>query len=378
MNEKELREIKRRFNPEKSNISVIRGCLVNEKNEIVTQFSQSLALSNEDETQNLLSLLKKTLSGSLGANLIDIAFDTDDVVSGKEHGLLMKLKKSQLKDDEAVTEFFTNAVSTLHFESNYVILLANDKYDVFNYTSDGNREEDSSSSYSYIICAACPIKLTKPALSFTSSDNAFHNIAASSIVCAPSLGFLFPAFDDRRENIYNALMYTRDITRQYSEFISHIFKSTAPMPAAVQKVTFSSCLAETVAEECDFEVVKAVHSQINEMIEQHKTIKDDEPLVMTKETLKDVLTNGGVSEEKVEKFGEKFDEEFGENTLLPPKNLVSVKNFELITPDVTIKVNPERADLVSTQVINGVEYILIRASEGVEVNGVNISIKAKE
>jgi len=147
------------------------------------------------------------------------------------------------------------------------------------------------------------------------------------------------------------------------------------MPAAVQKQTFGSCLAETVAEECDFEVLKSVHSQINEMIEEHKNTKDSEPLVMTKETLKDVLLSGGVSEEKVEKFGEKFEEEFGANTPLPPKNLINTKKFELTLPDVTINVNPERSDLITTQVINGIEYILIRAQEGVEVNGVNINIK---
>ena len=375
MNERELREIKRRFNPDKSNISAIKGCLVNEKREIVTKFSQSVALSGAEETEELLSVMKKVLTGSLGANLIDIAFDTDDTINGDEHGLLTALKTSGLCDENALDEFYHRAAEVIHIDGNFVILLANDKYDVFNYSGDGQREEESSSTYNYIVCAICPIKLTKPALSFQSYDNAFHTLAANSVVSRPENGFLFPAFDDRRENIYNALFYTRDITADNTEFVSRIFKSKPPMPAAVQKQTFGSCLAETVAEECDFEVLKSVHSQINEMIEEHKNTKDSEPLVMTKETLKDVLLSGGVSEEKVEKFGEKFEEEFGANTPLPPKNLINTKKFELTLPDVTINVNPERSDLITTQVINGVEYILIRAQEGVEVNGVNINIK---
>lgn len=375
MNEKELREIKRRFNPEKTNISCIKGCLVNEKREIVTQFSQSIALSSQEETENLLSVMKKSLSGALGANLVDIAFATNDVVSGEEHGLLMRLKKSELKDEEALSEFFRRAAETISIDSNYCILLASDKYDVFDYSADGVREEDSSSTYSYIVCAVCPIKLTKPMLSYMSQDNAFHNIGANSVVTAPVLGFLFPAFDDRRENIYNALYYTRDITSENPDFVNRIFKCSLPMPAAIQKQTFGTCLAEAVAEECDFEVIKSVHTQISEMIEENKCAKSQEPLTMTKETLKDVLISGGVSSEKAEKFGEKFDAEFGENTPLPPNNIISTKTFELVTPDVVIKVNPERSDLVSTQVINGVEYIMIRAQEGVEVNGVNIKIK---
>ena len=50
------------------------------------------------------------------------------------------------------------------------------------------------------------------------------------------------------------------------------------------------------------------------------------------------------------------------------------KQLEVKTPDVTIKVNPERSDLVETRVIDGARYILIRAEEGVEVNGVQIHI----
>ena len=42
--------------------------------------------------------------------------------------------------------------------------------------------------------------------------------------------------------------------------------------------------------------------------------------------------------------------------------------------DVVIKVNPERADLVETRVIDGVKYIMIRADSGVELNGLNVEI----
>ena len=73
-------------------------------------------------------------------------------------------------------------------------------------------------------------------------------------------------------------------------------------------------------------------------------------------------------------FAEKYDEEFGEETALPPQNLINPRQFEVRTPEVTIRVNPERTDLVETRVIDGVKYILIRADSGVEVNGVSIHI----
>ena len=51
------------------------------------------------------------------------------------------------------------------------------------------------------------------------------------------------------------------------------------------------------------------------------------------------------------------------------------KRVELKTADVTIKVNPDRSDLVQTRVLNGVKYILVRVEEGVELNGVPVQIQ---
>ena len=72
MNEKEIAEIRRRFRPDKSNIERIRGCYVNDQREIVSEFSQSLGLMPQQESEELLAILKKTLSGTVGKNLINI------------------------------------------------------------------------------------------------------------------------------------------------------------------------------------------------------------------------------------------------------------------------------------------------------------------
>jgi hypothetical protein len=87
------------------------------------------------------------------------------------------------------------------------------------------------------------------------------------------------------------------------------------------------------------------------------------------------LENCGVEEKGIAEFKKAFDRDFGANAELAPKNVVNTGRFELKAPDVTIKVSPEHTDLVSTQVINGVNYILIRAEAGVEVNGVDIFVE---
>ena len=353
----------------------MRGCYVNEKREIISEFDQSLTLSRQEDAEKLLNVLRKTLSGTAGKNLLDIEFDTRQVVEGEEHRLLMALRDSRLGDQEAVHALFQRVIASLDLEGNYLILLAHDTYDVPYRSKDGMRQEDASDQvFSYILCSICPVKLTKDALSYYIQENQFHSVAADWVVAPPEVGFLFPAFDDRSTNLYNALYYTRDISESHPDLVEALFKSPVPMPAAVQKETFQSILGDTLEEECRYDVVQAVHDELCGMIAAHKESKEEEPLVISKVTVKQVLHECGVSPEHVERFEEQYDQQFGPEADLPPRNIVDSKQLEVKTPDVTIKVNPERSDLVETRVIDGARYILIRAEEGVEVNGVQIHI----
>ncbi len=372
MNEKEIGELRRRITPDKTSIQRIRGCYVTEQREVLSTFNSTLAMLNEIETEELLAIIKKTLSGTLGKNLIDLEFSTHQVVSGEEHKLLSDIRNSTLENDEAVDALYKKIIDTVHIEGSYLILLAGDKYDVFSYGGDGSKDEDSATVFSYFLCSVCPIKLTKPALSYYGDE--FHSVAANSVIANPELGFMFPAFDDRAANIYGALLYTRNTTDSQDEFIDSVFKSEPPMPAEVQKETFEAILSDTVADECNMEVVQAVHEKICTMVDEHKAAREREPLMISKATVKNVLTDCGVAEEKITAFDEKFDASFGQGAEVPPKNIINIKQFEVKTPDVVIKVNPERPDLIKTEIIDGTKYIMIRAENDVTVNGVNINI----
>ena len=375
MNEKEIAELRRRFRQDKSSITHVRGCYVNENREIISEFDQSLTLSRQEDAEKILAVLRKTLSGAVGRNLLDIEFDTRQVVEGDEHRLLMALRDSRLADQEAVHALFRRVIASLDLAGNYLILLAYDAYDVPYRSKDGQRQDDASDQESTnILCAVCPVKLTKDALSCYIQENRFRSVEADWVVAAPEVGFLFPAFDDRATNLYNALYYTRDISQSHPDFVDALFKSQVPMPAAVQKETFQSILGDTLEEECRYEVVQAVHDELCGMIAAPKESNEEDPLVVSKVTVKRVLHECGVSPDHVERFEEQYDRQFGPEADLPPRNIVDEKQLEVKTPDVTIKVSPERSDLVETRVIDGRRYILIRAEEGVEVNGAQIHI----
>lgn len=374
MNEKEIAEIRRRFRPDKTNINRVRGCCVNESREIVSQFDQSLGMMSQDDAEMILATLRRTLAGTPGKNLIDITFDTKQVVDGAEHKRLMALRAS-LSDEEAVGAFFQSVIETTDIEGNYLILLARDTYDVPRRGADGEKDADGSAEvFSYVLCSICPVKLTKPALSYHAEKNEFHHLGIDWVVSPPEFGFLFPAFDDRSTNLYGALYCTKDAAADRKEFIDTVFHTEPPMPAATQRETFHSILAEALSEECNYDVMQSVQGELCEMIAVHKESKEPAALVISKGTVKRVLSSCGVSSERAAAFERQYDETFGAETQLYPRNLVDTKQLEMRTPDVKIQVNPERSDLVKTKVIDGKKYILIRADEGVEVNGVNISI----
>lgn len=373
MNEKEVSEIRRRFRADKSNINHVRGVFVNEKKEIVSEFDQSLGMLSEEESGAILSVLKKALSGYIGRNLIDISFSNEQVLNSEEHKLLSTLRSSELRDNDAVHALYEKILPSIEMDGNYLIMLAYDSYDVFSKSASGE-DGDSSESFSYILCAVCPIKSSKYSLTYYIHENRIRNVCEDAVISAPEFGFMFPTFDDRKTNIYNALYYTKSVSEKREGFINAVFNTELPMPAAEQKETFNSLLAET---ECSFDVVESVHAELSSMIDNHKESREEEPLTVSKTTVKDILRASGVTEEKLEVFEKKFDESFGENAELSPQNIIDRNKFDLRTADATIKVDPERSEIVETRVIDGTKYILIRADSDVEVNGVNIRIKNK-
>ena len=364
MNEKEVAELRRRFRPEKSSVNHVRGCYVSPQGEVVSRFDQSLALMPQEEGENLLNLLRKSLSGSLGRNLIGVSFSTAQVVDSPEHKLLMALRDSELKDEESLEAFFQAVAQSFRLEDmGYLILLAYDSYDVPYRGKDGGTLEDASETvYSYILCSLCPVKETKPVLSYRVPENLFCNREVDWTVSAPEAGFLFPAFDDRCANLYETLYYTKNTAESHQELVD----------ADTQRETFQNLLTETLGEDCSLDVVQSVQGQLVNLMREHKEEKNPEPLVLSKGALEQVLSSSGVEEEHREAFAQRFQEEFGANARLSPQNLVDKRKLEVRTPDVKIQVPPERGDLVETRIIDGVGYILIRAEGGVEVNGVPV------
>ena len=375
MNRKEIAEIRRRLNPDKNAVSCVRGCYVNERREVVAAFNAPMLSLPMEEQEKYLAIFRRTLAGVPGRNLIDIEFRPDQVMDDEAHQLLMGLRNTALTVDAGAEKLCRKIIENLELEGNYLILMMHDAYDLpFRHADENKVDVISEEVFNYILVSICPVKLTKPALSYFSEDNAFHSREQEWVVSAPELGFMFPAFDDRAANIYGALYFTRDAADTHDGFVDAVFHCDAPMPAVEQREVFQAVLEDALDEDLSFEVAQTVHEQLRDMIREHEEEKVAEPLVVSRREVSGMLQACGVPEAKVTAFEEKFDAEFGQNMSLNAVNIAQPKKFEVRTPDVVVQVNPERSDLIETRVIDGQRYLLIRAEEGVEVNGVSIAI----
>ena len=376
MNKKEISELSRRFKPEKANIGRVYGCYVNSSKEVISNIDESLAMMPQEEAQQYLTILKKTLSGSLGRNLTDIVFSTEQVAGSEEHRLLMALREDKA---EARQSFFQKVIDSLDMgDNNYLILCANDVYDV-PYRGHGDVDKsaqeyasgESDQVYRYFVCAVCPVKDGKLELGYFVGENEFHNCLAKQIVGAPELGFLFPAFDNRTTNIYNALFYSRKPDEMHYEFIEGIFHTDLAMTPAEQREAFESILSDSV--DCSMDIIRSVHEQLSAKVAEHAESKNEEPLTVSCGDISSILADCGVNEEQLSAFQKSFTERFGK-VLLNPENIVDTRHFEVKAGDVTITVSPEQSFLIETREVNGRKYIMIPADGGAELNGFAVKV----
>ena len=373
MNKKEISEIKKQFTPAHCAITRICGCYVDGDKEKKTQMKEMFLSLPEEEMFKYFDIFRKTLSGSLGKNLVNMEFPKETEDFGGTQAFLMSLRESQLTDPNLLNEFYDKIIASYDYGEHYLILLIHSVYDVPGKTTDGLTMDDASDEvYDHILCSICPVKLSKPGLSYQVETNEFHDRIRDWIVEMPEHGFLFPAFNDRSTDIHNILYYTKNPEDLKTGFIDEMLGCVMPLTAKTQKEAFHSLIEDTLGTDCDFEAVKNIHDTLYEMIEEQK--EEPNPVVLDKTDLKNILVDSGVKEEKLETF-DRYCEEVLENTApMMATNIANVRKFEVKTPDVTVQVNPARSDLVETMLIDGRPCLVIAINDAVQVNGIPVRV----
>ena len=370
MNKKEVTEIKKQFTPNNCAITRICGCYVDGDKEKKATFKDAFLSLPEEEMFKYFDLFRKALSGTIGKNLLNMEFPLSTEEEGGTQQALLKLRDSRLTDEHLLDEFYTRVIDSYDYAENYLILLVHAVYDIPGKSSDGSEMFDASDEvYDYIHCVFCPVKLSKPALSYYADENNFHERIRDWIVEMPDAGFLFPAFNDRSSDIHGLLYYSKNAENLDNGLTDNLLGCVPPLTAGNQKEAFKILIEETLADTCSYDVVKNIHENINELIEQHADNPD--PLELDKAEVKYLFQKSGVESEQMETFDQQFDAVAGEHATLLASNVASTRKFEIKTAEITISVSPEFADLVETRIIDGRTCIVIGVDDHVEINGIN-------
>lgn len=417
MNKKDILELKRRFKKDACTFTRMCGCYVDADHNKVTKIGETFLNLEDEEFFKYLDITKKVLSGTLGNNLLELEFPLAEEAAGGRQQFLMGLRESKLKNDDLLDAFYDLVIDSYDYVGNYLILVFHDAYDVITKTTDNDKLDESEEVYEYLLCAICPVNLTKPGLGYLEDDNRIGPRIRDWVVGAPDTGFVFPAFTDRSSDIHSVMFYTRDTKTPHSEFMESGLGCDSRLTATEKKLTFQSIVKDVIGE--DDEESEALYMDIQENINDMIEIPveenaEPEPVILTANVIKNVLTDSGLTDEQTAVIESVYEETFGEDLptaefLVEPKlveaNARRKEKLELIeqvsnlkqqleetrsipvadngddvpevkTYDVILRVKPEKVGQIHSETINGQRCLVIPMDENehAAVNGVNTTI----
>ena len=414
MNKKEILELKRRFKKDEATFTRLVGCYVDGNRNKICNFGSKFLTLEEEEYYKYLEIANKALSGTYGNNLLELSFPLEEEEVGGRQQILMALRETKLEDEALLDTYYDLIIDTYDHPGNYLILLYHDTYDVMTRTSDNSNLDESEEAYSYLICAICPVDLSKPGLGYLENEQRIGNRIRDWVVGAPDTAFLFPAFTDRSTDIHSTLFYTKNTKEPHSEFMANGLGCGVERTATEQKMAFHSIVRNALGPEAEGteDMLLDIQQNLSYMVEEYQETHDEDAdaFVLDKETIGKLLEESNVPEEKVSKIEKSMEEAFGDKppvaeNVIDGKALVQneirlekkemedqivvlnrqltekqeeIDNYmaETRNYDVVLHVKPEKANQIHSSMIDGKKCIIIPMDENEQatINGVNTTL----
>lgn len=393
MDKKSINELRRRLKKDGCTFTKICGCYIDDNKNKVTNLDEIFLNLEDEEYFKYLEIAKKVLSTNVGNNILELNFPLEEEKPGGHQQFLLGLKKSGLKDQGLLDTFYDMVIEKYNSLGNYLILLFHDVYDVMTKTTDNNKLDESEEVYEYIICAICPMVLSKPGLGYNKDKNKISTLNREWFVGMPETGFVFPAFIDRSSDIHSVLMYTADSKNVHTEMIEDILGCREKLTYAQQQDVLTDMVLEVTGED----MVKDVMDTVN--IELAHVSDENPESYVSKEHIKSALEHAGIAENKAVNIGDqymssinteevpligdiilnkaqKIVKDNNEKELLKEeikdlnRKIASIEetndNNEQLTVDegeIIITVNSEKKELIRRENIDGVNCVVIPVSE---------------
>ncbi len=431
---KDILELKRRFKKEACTITKMCGCYVDANKNKVVELSETFLNLEEDEFFKYLEIAKKVLSGTIGNNLLELHFANEEKEPGGKQQYLLGLRESGLKNPELLEHLYDRIIEFYDYAGNYLILVFHDAYDVITKTNDDLKLDESEEVFTYLLCAICPVNLSKPGLGYREDEHRIGVRRQDWVVGVPDVGFMFPSFVERSTDIHSLTYYVRDARDSHRDFIESALGCGAKRTATEEQNTFSSIVKTAIApiiENSDAMLLE-IQEKLNDLAEEHEAEVEDlvliepEAFTLTTEMIKGVLSDSEIPDAAVAMVQEHFTEEF-QDQLPVVKHLVNEKAIEknnkekkelrlleevaalkaelkdsrqeneaktgqieaLVNMDapldseeaknwseVFLRMRPDKAKQITSQTIDGQKYLLIpmEEEEHINLNGVETTL----
>ena len=414
MNKKEVMEIKRRLKKEGCTFTRMCGCYVDAEKNKVVNFGQTFLNLEDEEFYKYLEIAKKVLSGNIGNNLLTLDIPLEEEAAGGRQQFLLGLRESKLKSEELIDRFYDLVIDSYDYAGNYLILIFHDAYDVMTRTTDNNKLDESEEVYEYLLCAICPVSLSKPGLGYRADENRIGPRIRDWVVGAPDTGFVFPAFNDRTTDIHSLLFYTRDTKEPHSEFMENGLGCGSKRTATEQKNLFSHIVKHALGDddENSNDVLLDLQQKMSDYMEEQDVLFDEETgVILEGEELEKLMSDTGISDDAASSIKEAYTEKFS-NQMPEVAHLIDQKTLEanarvreeealraeveelkqqvamhhadnaddtddtIKTYDVILRVKPEKVPQIKSQMIDGQKCLVIPMDENehAAVNGVNTTV----
>ncbi|MBE6837685.1 MAG: DUF4317 family protein [Ruminococcus sp.] len=374
MNKKEVSEIKRHFTEEDGffNIGKVVTAFVDAEKNIKYKASKNFNIIEESEAELIMKSLRKVFSGKVSKNLLEYAFPNPAYAPGGTQNILYEATRTKLEDDEKADALLEHITKKMDYLSTYAVFIGYCSYSVFKKTKDGEALDDSDHNYNFIVTAVCPVEIRIDGLVYDEDENVITRKPTNDRVVGenPTDGFVFPAFSEGGADVNHVMYYTRKPKAPNISIINEVLGCRFISTYNDERVTFQSVMNNVVGDELNFEVVTSVNEKISEVVAQNQD--DTEPPVIDKERLTRILSESGVSDEKLETLDKVYENIVGE-TVMRASNLVENRTVVAV-PSVTVNIKKDGLSKVKTQTIDGKRCLIIDLEDpDIVVNGLNVN-----
>lgn len=422
MNKKDVLELKRRMKKDACTFTRMCGCYVDGERNRVVELQETFLNLEEEEFYKYLEIARKTLSGVIGNQLLELSFPSEEEEPGGRQQFLMGLRSSCLQNDDLLERFYDLIIDNYNYAGNYLILIFHDAYDVMTKTSDNNKLDESEEVYEYLLCAICPVTLSKPALGYHADENRIGPRIRDWIVGAPESGFIFPSFTDRSTDIHAVMTFHKNPKEPHVELMEGALGCPARRTATEQKQTLEAIVKRAVGgdEDASRDVFYEIQQGLSDLAEsQTDDDTEPEPIHLTAQTISEIMSETDIPEGAAAMIEESFQDEFqNEAPVLEAvldtkvveagskrkqqKELVQkvavleqqLEDTRVLTPipgeededdaptgdyksyDVILRVKPEKASQIRSRIIDGQKCLVIpmEEHEHAAINGINTTV----